>query len=159
MFCNKSIIFTITVLSMLMLTHLPVYAGSQSKTHGTAAGASVTGQAATFTPMPDPGKHVPIGNGYYLIYEFVKQPKLGTAILKIQVFTDKGNKDTSLAITVDSWMPSMPTMQGGHATCSISRKGDYLVPVDITMPGDWEIKLTIMKDDKAIYRGSYKFDV
>jgi YtkA-like len=158
MFCRRSI-FAIVILSALMLMCLPLYAGSETKNSEEAAGASGTGQKATFTPMPEPGKKVPIGDGYYLIYGFDKQPKIGMAILKIQVYTGEEKKDTSLSITVDDWMPSMPEMKGGHDTCKISKKGDYLVPVRISMTGDWEIKLTIMKDHKVIYRGSYKFDV
>jgi hypothetical protein len=158
MFCRKST-FIITILSALMLMCLTLYAGSQTKSTEESAGASGTGQKASFTPMPEPGKKVQIGNGSYLIYGFDKQPKIGMAILKIQVYTSEGKKDTSLSITVDSWMPSMPEMRGGHDTCKISNKGDYLVPVRISMTGDWEIKVTIMKDNKVIYRGSYKFDV
>ena len=148
MFCRKSI-FHSAVLAALTLTCLPLYAGSPT----------TSAEKAAFTPMPEPGKKVPIGNGSYLIYGFDKQPKMGMVILKIQVYAGEGNKDTSLSIIVDSWMPSMPTMQGGHDTCKISKKGDYLVPVNISMSGDWEIKLTIMKDQKVIYRGSHKFDV
>jgi len=81
-------------------------------------------------------------------------------IMKVQVFNSQGEKDTSLEVLGDSGMPSM---RGAHETgdqpFKLSQKGDYLLPVNIVMPGDWEIRLTIKKDGKVIFRGSYKFDV
>ena len=54
-------------------------------------------------------------------------------------------------------------MRGAHETgdqaLKLSKRGDYLLPINIVMPGDWEIRLTINKDGKVIFRGSYKFDV
>jgi hypothetical protein len=130
--------------------------GHQMKT-AEAAGSE---QAPDFVAMPGPGKKVPIGNDCYLIYGFDKKPKMGTVIMKVEVYTPDGKRDTSVEVLGDSGMPSM---RGAHETgdqpFKLSQKGDYLLPVDIVMPGDWEIRLTIKKDGKVIYRGSYKFDV
>jgi hypothetical protein len=116
--------------------------------------------AAVYPSMPGPGKKVQIGNGRYAIYGFDKQPKLGTVIIKVQVYTAEGKKDTSLVIKADSGMPSM---KGAHETgereFSISKNGDYLLPITIVMPGEWEIRLTILQDGKVIFRGRYNFDV
>jgi hypothetical protein len=103
---------------------------------------------------------VPIGNGGYLIYGFDKKPKMGTVIMKVEAYTTDGKRDTSLEVLADSGMPSM---RGAHETgdqpFKLSRKGEYLLPVNIVMPGDWEIRLTIKKGGKVIFRGSHKFDV
>jgi hypothetical protein len=96
------------------------------------------GQAAIFVPMAEPGKKVLIGNDQYLIYGFTKKPKLGIEVMKIQVYDSRGEKDTSLTIVADSWMPSMPGMHSGRTSSMLSKKGDYFNPVDITMPGDWK---------------------
>ena len=40
-----------------------------------------------------------------------------------------------------------------------AKKGDYLLPINIVMPGDWEVRLTVLKEGKVIFRGSYQFDV
>lgn len=113
-----------------------------------------------YPPMPGPGKKVPFGNGYYLIYGFDKKPKLGTLIMKVEIFTGQDQKDTSLEVKAETHMPSMP---GAHATgerlFKISNKGDYLLPIRIVMPGDWEIKITVGKDGQVIFRGRYDFDV
>jgi hypothetical protein len=110
--------------------------------------------------MPGLGKKVQMGDGNYLIYKFDKQPKLGTAIIKVEIFDSKDRKDTSMEIVGDAGMPSM---RGAHDTgdrpFALSNKGTYLLPVNIVMPGEWEIKLTVKKAGKVIFRGSHKFDV
>jgi predicted metalloprotease len=80
--------------------------------------------------------------------------------MKVEIFTDEGNKDTSFEVKADAGMPSM---KGAHETgdraFKLSRRGDYVLPISIVMPGDWEIRLTILKDKNVIFRGRYNFDV
>jgi len=110
--------------------------------------------------MPEPGKKVLFGDGYYFIYGFDKKPKLGIAIMKVEIFDRNGRIDTSFEVKAHA---DMPSMRGAHVTVDrsfkVSKKGGYLAPQDIVMPGDWEIRLTILKDGKVLFRGSYKFDV
>jgi hypothetical protein len=131
--------------------------GHQSKTGSTVSG---TERMQAYPPMPGPGKKVPVGSDHYLIYGFDKKPKLGTVIMKVEIFTKEGKKDTSMEIKADAGMPSM---KGAHETgeqpFKLSQKGDYLLPINIVMPGDWEIRLTLLKEGKVIFRGSYQFDV
>jgi hypothetical protein len=143
---------------------LPPYAESQ---HGHKAKPGEGGSAASGTEakpnypsMPGPGKKVPVGSDLYLIYGFDKKPKLGTVIMKVEIFTKEGKKDTSFEVKADAGMPSM---KGAHETgdqsFTLSKKGDYLLPINIVMPGDWEIRLTLSKAGKAVFRGSYQFNV
>jgi hypothetical protein len=154
-------IFPLTLLA-LALTCSPLLAASheEHQHHPKAEAATEHGEAPVFAPMPGPGKKVSIGNDGYLIYSFDKKPKMGTVIMKVEVYTPDGKRDTSLEILGDSGMPSM---RGAHETgdqpFKLSKKGDYLLPVNIVMPGDWEIRLTIKKDGQVVYRGSHKFDV
>jgi len=124
---------------------------------GEAAGS---GQAPVYTAMPGPGQKVQIANGDYLIFDFDKKPKMGTVIIKVRVFNSKGEKSTPEMLLADYGMPSM---KGAHETGDqpfrLSQKGEYLLPINIVMPGDWEIRLTVKKNGKVIFRGSYKFDV
>ena len=80
--------------------------------------------------------------------------------MKVQVFTKEGKKETSMEVRADAGMPSM---RGEHETGDrpfvLSNKGDYLLPINIVMPGDWEIRLTLLKEGKVIFRGGYNFDV
>jgi len=145
----------------LALPCSPLHAAShEGHQMGAGAGTAGTAQAPAFATMAGTGKKVPIGNGAYLIYTFDKKPKLGMVILKVDVYTADGKRDTSLEVLGDSGMPSM---RGAHETADqpfkLSRKGEYLLPVNIVMPGDWEIRMIIKKDGKVIFRGSHKFDV
>lgn len=110
--------------------------------------------------MPAPGEKVPLPDGRYLVYGFVTKPKLGSVIMKVQLFTGDGQRDTSLEVTADAGMPSM---RGAHETgdrpFQRSRKGDYLLPIPIVMPGDWEVRFTVRKDGRVIYWGRYGFAV
>lgn len=128
--------------------------------HADSRETSGARQAPIFVSMPGPGEKVIINSDYYLIHGFDKKPKMGTVILKVSVYTKDGHQDTSLEVLADSGMPSM---RGAHDTgdlaMQLSRKKEYLLPINIVMPGEWEIRLTIKKAGKVIYRGRYRFDV
>jgi len=115
---------------------------------------------AVYQPLPKPGEKVSIDAGHYFIFRFDKQPKIGTAILRVEVFTRDGKRDTSFVVKGDA---DMPSMRGAHTTgdkdFSLSAKGVYLLPVRLVMPGDWEIRFTFVKDGKVVFRGAYLFDI
>ena len=160
MFTRKSsLIISITFVVLVSIIPVAPLYSEMTEGHKAKNTASAAEQKPAFPAMPEPGKKVSIGNDEYMIYEFTTKPKLGMVVVKIQVFNKNGEKDTSLAITVDTGMPSMPSMGEGHETFKLSKNGDYLTPIDITMPGDWEIKVTIMKAGKVLFRGSHLFDV
>jgi hypothetical protein len=141
----------------LLLPVMPLH-GAEMHGHGTqmAGGAPMP----EYPPMPEPGKKVPIGDGSYLIYGFDKPLKMGTVIMKVEVFTAAGKRDTSPEVKVDADMPSMRGAHGtGDRALKLSNKGDYLLPISIVMPGDWEIKLTVLKSGKVLFRGRYNFNV
>jgi hypothetical protein len=113
-----------------------------------------------FEPLAGEGKKCKIGQDYSFEYSFDKTPQMGTVILKIQVFDKSGNRDTSLKITGDT---GMPTMRGHHDTGMVdfqqNKKGDYLLPVNIVMPGTWDVRMIFSKDGKPLYKGSINFDI
>ncbi len=155
------ITFMISLLLLLVHASLPLHAANHEGHQMSAdAGGHMTGQAPAFAVMPGTGKKVPMGNGSYLVYGFDKKPQMGTIIMKVDVYSPDGKRDTSLELLGDSGMPSM---RGAHETgdqpFKLSKKGEYLLPVNIVMPGDWEVRLTIKKGGKVIYRGSHRFDV
>ncbi len=121
---------------------------------------SAQAEEEQYTPLPDEGKKYEIGTDYSFMYQFADKPKLGVAILKIKLFNKDGKQDTSLKITGASGMPSMPGHhQSGDVPFKLNKKGDYLLPVDVVMRGDWEVKVIFSKGDKDVYRGSIRFDV
>jgi hypothetical protein len=115
---------------------------------------------AAFPTMPQPGNKISISDGYYFIYSFDKRPKLGPLIIKVEIFTKEGKKETSFEIKADAGMPSMKgAHESGSRAFTLSQKGDYLLPINIVMAGDWEIRLTFSKEGKVIFRGSHQFNV
>ena len=125
-----------------------------------AAAPSLHAEEANYEPLPGEGKNIAIGSDYSFVYNFAKKPQMGMVILKVEVADKDGKKDSSLKITGASGMPSMPGHHdSGEVEFKRNDKGDYLLPVDVVMPGGWEIKLVFSKDDKVLYRGSIKFDI
>lgn len=151
-------------LIVLALAFIPAAVLAQQgahQSHGAAQGAAAQSQAAADYPqLPGFGKKCWIGEDYYFIYQFDKRPQMGTAILKIQLFEKSGKRVTDLDILGNSGMPSMRgAHDSGDQPFKLNKKGDYLLPVNIVMAGEWEVKLTFLKENKAIYRGSFRFTV
>jgi len=125
-----------------------------------AAALPAHAEEEKYEPLPGEGKQCAIGSEYSFVYAFDKKPQLGISILKIQVSGKDGKQDASLKITGDSGMPSMGgSHDSGPVAFKLNKKGEYLLPVDVVMPGGWEVKLVFSKEDKVIYRGSIKFDI
>ncbi len=124
-----------------------------------AAALPLRAEEASYEPLPGEGKKVAIGSDYSFVYNFAKKPALGITILKVEVADKDGKQDTSLKITGDSGMPSMSHHDTGEQEFKLNKKGDYLLPVDVVMPGGWAVKLVFRKDDKVLYRGILKFDI
>jgi hypothetical protein len=121
-----------------------------------------TGQAGEpeFQDLPKSGKKCWIGEVNYFTWEFDKTPKMGTAILVVKIYDKDGKRVSDLAITGRS---DMPSMRGAHDSGEVAFKtnkaGDYLLPVNIVMPGDWEVRLTFSRNGIVIFRGRIAFDV
>jgi hypothetical protein len=113
-----------------------------------------------YQPLPKPGEKVTIDANYYFTYGFDKPPKIGVAILRVEVFTRDGKRDTSFVVKGDA---DMPSMRGAHASgdkdFALSAKGIYLLPIRLVMPGDWEVRFTFVKQGKAVFHGAYLFDL
>ncbi|MGA2362671.1 MAG: FixH family protein [Candidatus Aminicenantales bacterium] len=117
-------------------------------------------QAPEFKDLPKAGKKCWIGEVYYFVYEFDRTPKMGTAILKVRLYDKDGKQVTDLDITGQSEMPSMRgAHDSGEVAFKLNKKGDYLLPVNIVMPGDWEVRLTFSRTKIVIFRGRLTFDV
>lgn len=121
--------------------------------------APASGQV-DYPTLSKPGRKVPLGKDHYFTYGFTQQPKLGTAVMRVEVFTQDGKRDTTFAIQGDA---DMPSMRGAHSSgpkaFALSKKGAYLLPVQLVMPGDWEIRFTFLKNGQAVLRGAYLFDL
>jgi hypothetical protein len=123
-------------------------------------GHSAAAQEPVFDELPGFKKRCLIGTDYYFIYQFDKTPKMGMAVLKIALYDKKGKRTTELDI---SGRLDMPSMRGAHDSGEVpfklNAKGDYLLPVNIVMPGDWEVRLVFNKGDSVVYRARLNFSV
>ena len=115
---------------------------------------------AGYQSLHKPGEKIALDAGSYFTYGFDKQPKLGVAIMKVEIFSRDGKRDTSYVVKGDA---DMPSMRGAHSAgekgYSLSAKGVYLKPVRLVMPGDWEVTFIFEKQGKVVYRGAYLFDL
>jgi hypothetical protein len=113
-----------------------------------------------FQDLPKSGKKCWIGEVNYFTWEFDKTPKMGMSILIIKLYDKDGKRASDLAITGRS---DMPTMRGAHDSGDLAFKtnkaGDYLLPVNVVMPGGWEVQLTFSRNGIVIFRGRIAFDV
>jgi len=135
---------------------LLVLAGSEA---AHAEASPPTGERP-FVVLPKPGKKIPLDAGRYFVFSFSKRPAMETIVVKVEVFTDDGRKDTSLEVLGDA---DMPSMKGAHALGNrpfqLSKKGAYLLPVTFVMPGDWEVYFTFRRGETVVFTGRYAFDI
>lgn len=111
-------------------------------------------------PLANPGQKIPLGADHYFVYGFDKPPKLGTSVMRVEIFTNNGSRDTTYVVKGDA---DMPSMRGAHSTGDkqfyISGKGVYLLPVQLVMPGVWEFRFTFDKNGKKALNGRYQFEL
>jgi hypothetical protein len=142
-------------LVLAMIALYPLYPSPPS-----ANAAPLSASPVSYRPLPKPGERIPLQAGGYFTYGFSKPPKLGTCIMRVEIFTRDGKPDTSFTVKGDA---DMPSMRGAHSSgdqnFAVSAKGVYLLPVRLAMPGDWEIRLSFAKEGKLVLRGSYPFDL
>lgn len=124
-----------------------------------AADTSAQKAAPVYNQLPGYGKKAWIGQDYYFTYNFDKKPKMGPAVLKVQMFAKGGKRENGWEIIGKSGMPSMGGAHDAEAAFKQNKKGDYLLPVNFVMPGEWEIKLTFKKGGKIVYLGNFKLNV
>jgi hypothetical protein len=117
-------------------------------------------QEPVFQALGKSGQECWIGEVNYFTWEFDKTPKMGTSILIIKLYDKDGHRVSDLAIAGRS---DMPTMRGAHDSGEVGFKlnkaSDYLMPVNVVMPGDWEVRLTFSRNGIVIFRGRIAFNV
>ena len=118
------------------------------------------GQEPVFQDLPKSGKKCWIGEVNYFTWEFDKTPKMGMSVLIVKLYDKDGQRVSDLTV---SGRTDMPSMRGAHDSGEIAFKtnkaGDYLMPVNVVMPGGWEILLTFSRNGIVIFRGRVTFDV
>lgn len=110
--------------------------------------------------LPGEGTKISLPDGNYFKYSFNKRPSLGTVILKVKVFDNKDKQIRPYTIYGESGMPSMPGHHdSGKQSFKLNKKGDYLLPVDVVMPGVWEVKVQVHKGKQHVFTGRIQFEL
>ena len=116
--------------------------------------------AAEEIPVLEAGERFVVSEGIYGTWEFTQKPQIGMVILKVQLFDKNDVKISPLTISGRS---DMPSMRGHHDSGVIAFKlnkaQNYLLPVNVVMPGDWEIELVFRAGERVVFRGTIRFDV
>ncbi len=151
---------TAAALGAAILSVAALSIGQPAKSCCNSPGVIPVASEPEFKDLPGPGKKCWIGEVEYFVYEFTTAPKMGTAILKIELFDKSGTKVSDLDVVGRSDMPEMRgAHDSGEVPFQLNKKGDYLVPVNIVMPGEWEVRLTFSRNKIAVFRGRLTFKV
>jgi hypothetical protein len=157
---NTKLPFLIAAAAVI-LTALACWGVMPASAGGTGSNAA-PGQSENmeYKELPGPGKNCRIDDDYYFIYEFTDKPRIGTAILRVRVFDPSGTQSAAFSVLGRYEMPSMAgAHDSGDQEFKLNKKNDYLLPVNIVMPGEWEVKLDFRRRDSTVFRGAFRFDV
>lgn len=105
------------------------------------------------------GEKILLPDGGWFTWQFAEKPKLGTAIAKVQVFDKSGARVTPYEVAGEYGMPSMRYHDSGPVKFQLNKKGDYLLPVNIVMAGEWELKIRVMNAKEKLYEGAVLFTI
>lgn len=96
-------------------------------------------------------------DGGWFTWRFAEKPKLGTAIMKVQAFDKSGARVKAYEIIGEYGMPSMRYHDSGPVKFQLNKKDDYLLPVELVMPGEWSVLIRVKSGKEEIYAGQVLF--
>lgn len=116
--------------------------------------ASAESPNATKYIFSSPKKTYWISSDRYISYQWQSKPKIGPNVLLVTVYAKGKVVDNQLAVTANTYMPSMRGAHDtGHQPLQINKKKVYAIPVNFVMGGDWEVELKFSQDGKPVYTG------
>lgn len=136
-------------------------AGVAAIQHETSKKSAAAESVAALSPvaMKPEGAKTPLPSGGYLVWKFSKKPQMGTVVVKVMAYSENKKQEARYEITGEYGMPSMRYHDSGVKKFQLNKKNDYLLPMDIAMPGDWDIVIRIKLDGKEIFAGKIDFSV
>jgi hypothetical protein len=123
-----------------------------------AAAPAIPG-AAGLPLLPAAGDKAPLPGGGWLSWQFAEKPKIGTIVMKAKVFDASGAQVQPFDLVGEFGMPSMRYHDSGPVAFKLNKKGDYLLPVELVMPGEWEVVLRVKQGKEEIYAGRVLFTI
>ena len=122
------------------------------------AAPSIPG-AQGLAALPAEGDKAPLPEGGWFTWQFAEKPKLGTAVLKVQVFDKNGAKVRPYDLVGEFGMPAMRYHDSGPVPFKLNKKGDYLLPVELVMAGEWEVVIRVRQGKAELYAGKVLFAI
>jgi len=146
-----------SVVAVFVMVIVCVGCGSQSPPVG--VDEKNDNETTTDSPAAADSTEAAIGTDYSIKYEWPEKPKVGSYTLKVNLVdnTDASVEGAEVKVSYD-----MPSMRGHHAkteTMKQNAKGDYLLPINFAMPGDWEIIVSAYKDGVEIASETILLDI
>ncbi len=139
---------------------MPVMAQASAKPgEKAAAKPAIASVALKPVMLASEGKKIQLPGGGWFTWKFDKKPQLGTTIIKVQIYSKDKKRESSYELTGESGMPSMRAHDSGPVRFQLNKKGDYLLPVTVVMPGEWEIIIRIKTGGKELFAGKAVFNV
>lgn len=155
---NKTKLILINTLTITVFALVPLFGADWCSTANSAMIAK--NQTAEIKETLRENKKTEIPQNGYFVYKFASKPAMGTTVLKIKVFDASGKQTNNLKITGNYGMPSMPKAHdSGEVSFQLNKKGDYLLPVNIVMPGHWQIEITIKNDTESLFSGKINVNI
>jgi hypothetical protein len=99
------------------------------------------------------GKKTPLNENYSFVFSFVDKPKMGSTILRIEIFDKQNNKVDNFVVDAAVDMPSMRGHHGSQKTITANASKNYVAPIDFMMRGEWEIALTFKEAHTVVSVG------
>ena len=120
-------------------------------------------------PNVDSGNRLMASNGYtvkqslqhtILQANLVKAPpELGVNRIQLKLQPLHGDLPGNLELTVKAFMPSMPKMRVPAASIQHQGAGAFILEFDATMPGLWQIDITLLKGQNPMAETSLEIEV
>lgn len=150
-------VITAVLVAALVLSGPPAPAAAAESRPAVLQHQPAGREAAELAPA---GRKNRINDDRWFTWEFDRTPRMGTVVVKVKLFDAAGRRVTDLEITGRSDMSSMRGYHdSGEVKFKVSGKGDYLLPVNVVMPGDWEVVLTFRSGDNVLVSGRISFKV
>ena len=113
-----------------------------------------SGAPGVFETLKSDGTDLKMSDGVIFRLEFDRKPSLGTIVAAVKAEDPEG-----LAFTGFYGMPSMPYHDSGPVRFQLNKKGYYVMPLDIVMPGEWEFSIKAERGGQTVYEGSITFTI
>jgi hypothetical protein len=142
----------------LVIAFIPAFTGC-GKTDNESVLPATSAPSLESIALSSEGKRNLLPSGGYFAWRFDKKPQIGPLIVILQAYSKEGKKESPYEITGEYGMPGMRAHDSGPVPFQMNKKGDYLLPIQIAMPGPWEMTLRIKRNGKSILVGTLSFEV